>query len=233
MPSCYETRHDRDAALPTHRHRAAYAALVVEGSYRESSADGPLPCAPGTLLLHPPFHAHGNRFGRRGARVINLVLPDAAAPAQAQACTVPDLREAAAILRRAPERFAELHAACAAHEAADTPAWQRAFVAALGAGERPVAEIARMLGVTAEHASRALAASFGMPPQRLRRELRWRRALALLRTPAPLAEIAAAAGFSDQSHLTRVARAHAGLPPAALRRQINCVQDPRGAAGLQ
>lgn len=229
---CYETRHCSGDTLPTHRHREAYAALVIDGSYEESSVDGPLACRPGTLLLHPPFHAHGDRFGRQGAHVINLAWPAGSDSVRTRAYVVPDLREAIAVFRRAPGELDTLRAACAAHEDAAAPAWQRAFVEALEISDRPLADIARDLGVSAEHASRALTASFGMSPQRLRRELRWRRALALLRTPAPLAEIAVQAGFSDQSHFTRVAREHAGLPPAALRAQIKCVQDAGAAAGF-
>ncbi|MBO9662691.1 helix-turn-helix domain-containing protein [Dokdonella sp.] len=237
MPACYETRHDRGDALPTHRHRTAYAALVVEGSYEENSADGPLPLRPGVLLLHPAYHAHGNRFERSGARVINLVLPAREDLAQAQARVVPDLREAMAIFRRAPERFEELRAACPLDdELPAVPAWQRGVVEALATSDRPIADIAREFGVSAEHASRALSLSYGMSPQALRREFRWRRALALLATPAPLAEIAVDAGFADQSHFTRIARAHAGLPPSALRRHvagIKCVQDATGPTALQ
>lgn len=236
MAACYETHHRRGDALPTHRHREAYAALVLDGSYEENSADGPLPSRPGVLLLHPPFHAHGNRFERSGARVINLVLPALDGLEQAQARVVPDLREAAAIFRRAPQRFAELRAACTPCEAPQLPAWQRAFVEALAADERPIAELAREFGISAAHASRALSRSHGLSPQALRREFRWRRALALLSTPASLAEIAACAGFADQSHLTRVMRAHAGLPPSALRRRIGgikCVQYAAADAALQ
>ncbi|MFC4820394.1 AraC family transcriptional regulator [Dokdonella ginsengisoli] len=236
MAACYETRHARGDALPTHRHREAYAALVLDGSYEENSVDGPLPSRPGVLLLHPPYHAHGNRFERSGARVINLVLPALDGVAQAQARLVPDLREAIAIFRHAPQRFAQLRAASTPCEPPQVPAWQRAFVEALGAGDRPIADLAREFGVSAAHASRALSLSHGMSPQALRRELRWRRALALLATPAPLADVAADAGFADQSHLTRVVRAHAGLPPSALRRRIGgikCVQYAAAAAALQ
>lgn len=236
MVACYETRHARGDALPTHRHREAYAALVLDGSYEENSADGPLPSRPGVLLLHPPYHAHGNRFERSGARVINLVLPALDGVVQAQARRVPDLREAIAVFRRAPERFAQLHGACMPCEAPELPAWQRGLVEALAADDRPIADLAREFGVSAAHASRALSLSHGMSPQALRREFRWRRALALLATPAPLADVAVDAGFADQSHLTRVVRAHAGLPPAALRRRIGgikCVQYAAADTALQ
>ena len=61
----FETRHDASDVLRTHRHGGAYAALVLDGSHVEASADGPIECTPGTLVLHPRWHAHGNRFGRQ------------------------------------------------------------------------------------------------------------------------------------------------------------------------
>ncbi|PYT11530.1 MAG: hypothetical protein DMG59_26165 [Acidobacteria bacterium] len=40
----------------------------------------------------------------------------------------------------------------------------------------------------------------------------------LLPSDAPIAEIAARAGFTDQSHLSRVMKRHAGISPAAFRK---------------
>jgi AraC family transcriptional regulator len=49
--------------------------------------------------------------------------------------------------------------------------------------------------------------------------LRLEAACRLLRTTCmPIAEVAAACGFSHQEHLTRVMRARLGTTPAALRR---------------
>src|SRR5690606_32488269 len=101
--------------------------------------------------------------------------------------------------------------------------WQAAFVRALANDDLPIARIARRCGVTPAYASRALRSAYGMAPQQLRRELRWRRALDLLRGDAPLADVALHAGFADQSHFCRTVRAFTGLPPATLRRQVKCV----------
>jgi hypothetical protein len=35
----FVTRHERGDALPTHRHRSAYAALVLDGTYVQTSVD--------------------------------------------------------------------------------------------------------------------------------------------------------------------------------------------------
>lgn len=231
MPACcYETRHDRGDTLATHRHAGAYAALVVDGDHVETSIDGPIACEPGTLLLHPRFHAHGNRFGARGARVANLALPDGFAVAAATACRIADVRDAArAFAHGALEPLRELIAAAKPLEPGNE-GWRAAFLQALRDGDDPVALIARRVGVSAAYASRALLRSHGMGPQALRRELRWRRALALLPGNASLAEIATQAGFADQSHFNRVARACSGMTPIQLRRQVKCVQD--AARGL-
>lgn len=227
MSPAYRTRHERNAALATHRHRDAYVALVLDGDYTESSLDGPLPCAPGTLVLHPPFHAHGDRFGRSGASAVNLELSAIATPGvvadagfAARAWRVHDLREAREVFERAPQRLAELLACATPQAAAALPDWQGELLRRMAQDEREIAELARELGVSAEHASRALGRSFGMSPRALRREARWRRALQLLGAPMPLVQVAAAAGFADQSHLHRIVVAHAGCTPLQLRRQL-------------
>lgn len=228
---CYETRHAAGDALAPHRHVHAYAALVVEGGHVESSIDGPIACEPGTLLLHPRFHAHGNRFGDRGARVLNLVLDNATADmalaAHARACRVADLRDARAVFAHGATHRLRALVDDAAPQPSTAGGWQSAFLRALGESDAPVAQIARRLGVSSAHASRALLRSHGMGPQALRRELRWRRALSLLQGDRALAEVAALAGFADQSHLTRVARSCSGRTPSQLRREVKSVQDGR------
>lgn len=221
----FETRHTRGTSMPAHRHREAYAALIVAGSYTESSVDGPVPCRPGTLVLHPAFHAHADRFGARDVRVVNVILPMSGRGRGAQVLSVPSLREGIDVFRRAPGRLAELCRACTPHERLEIRDWQQAFLDALRDSDAPVGSIARRLGVSAAHASRELRRTFGMPPVALRRELRSRRARELLASSLSLPDIAATCGFADQSHLTRVIRAHTGRTPATLRAHIKSVQD--------
>ncbi|HEY0660423.1 MAG TPA: helix-turn-helix domain-containing protein [Lysobacter sp.] len=222
---CFVTRHERDDALPAHRHRTAYAALVLDGMHVETSADGPFECTPGTLLLHPDFHAHGNRFGHRGAHVINLPLPGGGLGDTFRALRVAHLGDAKAVFERQPELLATLVAASSEHPTAALPDWQPAFLRELARTDAPIGRICRRLGVSPAHASRAVLRSHGLSPQALRRELRCRHALSLMRGAASLADIAAQSGFTDQSHLTRTVRSCTGLPPSALRRQIKYVQD--------
>ncbi|MEZ0469092.1 helix-turn-helix domain-containing protein [Luteimonas salinilitoris] len=228
----HETRHERTASLAMHRHRAAYVALVVDGSHVEASADGAWDCEPGTLVVHPPWHAHGNRFGRHGARVLNVTLPDADVH-DLRVLRTHDAREAREVLSRAPARIAELLDASSPLPLRPLRDWQRPFLESLVRSDLPVGRIAADLGVSFAHASRSFARSHGLSPQALRGELRWRRALAALTGDEPLAAVAGAAGYADQSHMTRAFRARTGVPPARLRRQLKSVQDAAGASLLQ
>ncbi|MBB1626986.1 AraC family transcriptional regulator [Achromobacter sp. UMC71] len=57
---------------------------------------------------------------------------------------------------------------------------------------------------------------YGLPPQAWLRNWRVARARALLRGGLPLADAAAAVGFADQAHLTRVFKQVYGSPPGVL-----------------
>jgi AraC-like DNA-binding protein len=57
----------------------------------------------------------------------------------------------------------------------------------------------------------------GLTPKALARVIRFDRAVAALRGPAALAEIAYACGYADQAHLTREFRELAGVSPRSFR----------------
>ncbi|SOD54116.1 AraC family transcriptional regulator [Pseudoxanthomonas wuyuanensis] len=224
-PPSYETRHGACDLLHTHRHDGAYAALVVDGSHIEVSPDGPIECVPGTLLLHPRWHTHGNRFGRHGARVVNIALATGLAGDGLHVLRVANVKEAQAMFVRAPHRLGELIAAGMPAERLALPAWQTTFLHELEHGDLDISVLARYAGVSLAHVSRSFRKSHGMPPQLLRRELRCRRALRLLDSGRGLADIAALSGFADQAHLSRTLRAATGATPSQLRRQVKSVQD--------
>lgn len=81
-------------------------------------------------------------------------------------------------------------------------------------------ELARLAGLSISHFARCFRKSTGMPPHRYVKQRRVARAREMLvATNLPVAEIALALGFSDQSHFTRRFREVTGLPPAAYRLQ--------------
>lgn len=88
-------------------------------------------------------------------------------------------------------------------------------------GRVELALLARECRLSARHFSRAFRHSFGTSPYRWLVERRVERARQLLaESVMPIAEIAVASGFADQSHFTRVFSRHVGASPAAWRRRV-------------
>ncbi|WP_328484367.1 helix-turn-helix domain-containing protein [Streptomyces sp. NBC_00377] len=81
-------------------------------------------------------------------------------------------------------------------------------------------DLASAVGLGVSQFARRFRARTGCPPHRYLVRLRVERAARLLRAGSmPIAQVAAACGFSHQEHLTRVIRSHLGTTPAALRRE--------------
>ncbi len=88
-----------------------------------------------------------------------------------------------------------------------------------------LADLAGVACLSPFHLARAFAAAVGLPPHAYLVQARVRRARELLAAGSTPAEAAAAAGFADQSHLTRAFRAQVGVTPARFRKML---QDARG-----
>lgn len=84
-----------------------------------------------------------------------------------------------------------------------------------GAGAR-VAGVANEIGWSARTMQRQCEAVYGYGPATLRRILRFRAAVALLRSGRSTADAAATAGYADQPHLHRDVREFAGTSVCAL-----------------
>lgn len=74
-------------------------------------------------------------------------------------------------------------------------------------------ELAADVGLSAFHAARLFTQAARMPPHAWRNQVRLQRALAPLREGVTVADVAAACGFTDQSHFTRHFRRMFGVPP--------------------
>jgi AraC-like DNA-binding protein len=89
----------------------------------------------------------------------------------------------------------------------------------LGRPGSQVHRVAADLGISPRQLQRRCCAAVGYGPVMLRRVLRFRRFVSGIDAgprPGDLAQLAAAAGYADQAHLTRESNVLAGLPPAAL-----------------
>jgi AraC-like DNA-binding protein len=108
-------------------------------------------------------------------------------------------------------------------EAARIAARAGAALDAAVAGDGPPGETAiAALSVATGHSRftvyRSFQATYGLSPSDYLRQCRLRSARAMLADGQPAARVAAAAGFADQSHLTRWFARYYGMTPAAYQR---------------
>lgn len=74
-----------------------------------------------------------------------------------------------------------------------------------------------LTGYSTSHANRLSKQWLGLSLERYDALQRYRKALALLNTPMPLAEVASEAGYFDQAHFTHRFTEHSGISPSQYR----------------
>lgn len=197
---------------PLHRHADAYAALVLSGSYEEIGSNGRLQVSAGQVLLHRRFDAHFNRFGRTGARLLNLPLKaDIGSPLAA--VDDPDaLARMAEIDRQGASELLPQLLRPAAVELSD---WPDLLAQDLIAD--PAMRLdwwARERGFAPATISRGFRKVFGVSAVAFRAEVRAQRAFRqIVQANVSLAWVAADACFADQAHMSRAIKAMTGRPP--------------------
>jgi AraC-like DNA-binding protein len=206
------------ATLAWHDHALPYAALVLDGGYVEAGDGGRRRTAPGHVVVHSPFSAHGDVVGHQGATVINLPLSMADALAL-HSGVVADPDE---LLRRYADDPASLGAALRS-SVTEVPGLDdlpdRLASALDGVGAVRLVEWADAHWVSPRTLTRQFTAAFGIAPAHYRWRARARRAWrSLLATELPLAAIAHDCGFADQAHMSRSIGQLTGRPPFWWRR---------------
>jgi AraC family transcriptional regulator len=222
---------------------SSYLALVLDGAMEKSFRSRTLSFGRGSALTMPAGTRHSARFGPRGARIVIVKPRHASSPATNSLEQLAELRGSgftwlawrlAAELQAsdegaplAAEGFAlELLAATtreagSLRQAGRAPAWLRSAEDLLrthigdcvGLGE-----VASTIGVHPAYLARVFRAHYGVSVGEYGRRLRlaWA-ASEIARGDTPLAEVAAQAGFADQSHFTRLFKRYAGITPARYR----------------
>lgn len=241
--------------LPPHGHATATLTFVLRGELEEKVAGRSERFGPRGFLLKPVGMAHSDRFGAQGARLLLVeILPALAEAAPAVRRVLDNLqptldpRLGGLLIRVAQElRHREACAEiCAEGLLLELMAGLgRTEDRATGRGDRHlervrdrlhaefgrrlrIGELAAAEGISPTRLSRGFRARFGQGVGAYLRQVRlsWV-AETLVRTDESISALAVAAGFTDQSHLTRDFRAAYGLTPAAFRRSGT---RPSGAA---
>lgn len=205
--------------MSRHRHVAAYATLVLSGGYEEAGDAGRFRVSEGDVLIHSPFSAHRDAISRAGAVVLDLPLPfdgsgrpsrgRIADPDALVRCAHRDASEAAVELLEQLKPGASAEAELPDLLARDL----------LHDPQLAIGAWAEQQNVSRETAWRHFTSAYGVGIATFRGEARARNAWRMIvGSPAPLADIAAATGFSDQPHMSRAIKALTGRSPGAWRK---------------
>lgn len=117
-------------------------------------------------------------------------------------------------------RHGETDSRRAGHPSAAALARARDYLQASYASDITVADLAAASGLSRAHLTRAFGQAFHMPPHTYLNAVRIAQAQKRIRLGLPLASVALACGFADQSHLTRRFKGSVGVTPSAWRRMM-------------
>jgi AraC family transcriptional regulator len=241
--------HAGGSSLPWHIHDGPTLCLVLDGAFTEESAGGALLCTPSTLKVMPAGEPHCDRFDHGDAHGLLIETDPARADAMRPWSPLLQERVSfdggplAAIGRRIYREFARMDAAAplaieglllellasAARErelvrTGSAPAWlgrAREILHDDPAAHAGLGELAREVGVHPVTLARAFRRMYGCSVGEYVRRLRIVGAARRLESSdMPLAEIAVAAGFVDQSHFSNVFKRQTGFSPSAFRRWV-------------
>jgi AraC family transcriptional regulator len=239
------TRYRPDSSLRQHEHASTSVTFVRHGFYRETFEQRERWCEPSMLIVHPADERHANVHGPSGVQLLNIELDPTRAKILND--IAPVLREPFEHRSNDYSRYADaIEAELQRDDAASSLALEGLALEALFAAftdrvadergdkwlgrvvdalhettEERVSmdDLATVAGVHPVHVARGFRKRFGCTVASYMRVVRVRRACeALTLTDAALSEVAQSAGFSDQSHFTRVFRSAMGMSPGSYRR---------------
>jgi AraC family transcriptional regulator len=233
--------------IPRHVHDTAVMSFALNGSFTESNTSSEYTCEQFGLSVNPAGESHSSCFGSNEARGLVIeVKPRALSLIQeaSKALDRPLYVQGAEPTRVALRVYRELRSADnvsslvveglllelvaiafrdgVKRESGKPPLWllrARDYLHANFSKRISLQQIAQVAGVHPSNLSRMFRRHYRRAVGEYVRELRLERSMQELNDPeTSLAEIAAAAGFYDQSHFANAFKRHTGLTPAAFRR---------------
>lgn len=241
-----ETFHRPGLVLPKHEHETCCFHCVLEGEYTEETSRQSVSVGPRESLFKPAELSHWNRFGESGSRTLRIEFqpdqlvplelsypttvfstpnpaafelsrrilreirtPDAVAPMVVEGLSLEVIALLLRGLHRAETRRADLHQRV--QECAE-------FLRSNFHESFTLSALAVQFEVNRTQLATAFRKVHGVTMGEYLRTVRVRFVTDQLdSTDRPLAEVALAAGFSDQSHCTRSFKRIVGTTPAAWR----------------
>lgn len=223
--------------MKLHCHDTAQFSVLLTGRFHESTPRGAFDSSAMLMEFKPANFRHANEFGPDGALMLSINIdpesaylrvlcggrewrrrPGRAVRREWALLTKNIVAGAGAVLDELETATGDLLAAMAPPEnqrAGEPPRWLvRARDTIIGT-DASVGDIANDNGVHRVHLSRAFRRHYGCSITECRSEARLARAVTILAHNNPAASAASAAGFSDQSHMTRIMRRKVGMTPAA------------------
>ncbi|MFT3695908.1 MAG: AraC family transcriptional regulator [Kofleriaceae bacterium] len=237
---CAEAVYPPGMMISMHAHNNASITVIAAGGVDEQSTTDENACERGVVIVRPAGEPHANRIGRRGVVNVevdldaNVLEEHRTRVTRARIASLPTairhaVRLRAALRDQSATRSLLVESAALELVAAVFSDRSRASAAMAHAYARirdefrsalSIAELAREAGMHPVSFARAFRASYGMSPGALVRELRvaWAAEQLIARPDATIADIAAEAGYCDQSHLSRALVATFGRSASQLRR---------------
>jgi AraC family transcriptional regulator len=244
-----ESAYSDGVCLPPHEHAAAFFDLVVAGACTEVLGGQTRTRGRWTVAFHPAGEVHSSHWHGQTARCFHIEVapllldrvrqcsPSLNDPVHFPGGTPPllatrlyhEFRDMDELSPLAIEGLTlELLAECSRQPSRtqdrQPPRWLRTVSDLVQARFREpltLGLIAESVGVHPAHLARVFRRFHGCTLGDHVRKLRIEFACHSLTTSdTPLADIALAAGFSDQSHFSTTFKRHTGVPPAAFRRSV-------------
>ncbi|WP_229196267.1 helix-turn-helix domain-containing protein [Bradyrhizobium acaciae] len=200
--------------LRPHFHDESQIVLVLSGSrtFRIDGATITVPAAHAALIpagmLHAPMPTQDQE-----TVCLNAYVPASRAPSSLRIIRIGARWRS--VDEISPEHILEIADDTLSHEPSRStgPIDSTKLSVALTDSLKPIGEIAAGFGRSREGFSRIVKRELGVAPHGFRLLARLNLARKLLRDGEPIAAVAADAGFSDQSHLTRLFRRTFGTTP--------------------